>query len=43
VDAFRLKADGGGPKAAMRLFGYSITYVTAIFAAMAVDIVVRYH
>ncbi|MGO9557603.1 MAG: heme o synthase [Acidimicrobiales bacterium] len=43
VDAFRLKADGGSPKAAMRLFGYSITYVTAIFAAMAIDIVVRYH
>jgi protoheme IX farnesyltransferase len=43
VDAFRLRADGGTPKAAMRLFGYSITYVTAVFAAMAIDIVVRFH
>jgi protoheme IX farnesyltransferase len=43
VDAFRLKAAGGSQKAAMRLFGYSITYVTVIFAAMALDIVVRYH
>jgi protoheme IX farnesyltransferase len=42
-DAFRLKRDGGTPKAAMRLFGYSITYVTVLFAAMALDIVVRYH
>jgi protoheme IX farnesyltransferase len=43
VDAFRLRSEGGTPKAAMRLFGYSITYVTAVFLAMAVDIVVRYH
>ncbi len=43
VDAFRLKAAGGTPKAAMRLFGYSITYLTVIFAAMALDVVVRYH
>lgn len=43
VDAVRLRVDGGTPKAAMRLFGYSITYVTAIFVAMAVDVVVRYH
>ncbi len=42
VDAFRLKADGGTPKAAMRLFGYSITYVTALFMAMGVDVLVRY-
>jgi len=34
---------GGTPKAAMALFKYSITYVTVIFAAMAVDTLVRYH
>ena len=28
---------------AMRLFKYSITYVTVLFAAMAVDVVVRFH
>lgn len=33
----------GTPAAAMRLFKYSITYVTLIFAAMAVDVVVRVH
>ncbi|MHB8456499.1 MAG: UbiA prenyltransferase family protein, partial [Acidimicrobiales bacterium] len=43
VDAFRLRADNGTPKAAMRLFGFSITYITAIFAAMAIDVLVRYH
>jgi protoheme IX farnesyltransferase len=43
VDAVRLRLAGGTPKAAMRLFGYSITYVTALFAAMAIDIVIRYH
>ena len=40
--AFRLRI-GGTPKAAMALFKYSITYVTVIFAAMAVDTLVRYH
>jgi len=29
-------------KAAMRLFGYSITYITLLFAAMAIDVLVRY-
>ncbi len=43
IDAVRLKFEGGSPKAAMRLFGYSITYVTVVFVAMAVDVVVRYH
>ena len=28
---------------AMRLFGYSITYLTLLFVAMAVDVLVRYH
>jgi protoheme IX farnesyltransferase len=28
--------------AAMRLFSYSITYITLLFAAMAVDVLVRY-
>ena len=30
------------PALAMRLFGWSITYVTLLFAAMAVDEVVRH-
>ncbi len=30
-------------KAAMRLFGYSITYLTLLFVAMAGDVLVRYH
>lgn len=30
------------PKLAMRMFGYSITYVTVLFAAMAVDQFVRF-
>ncbi|MGH9297561.1 MAG: heme o synthase, partial [Acidimicrobiales bacterium] len=41
--AFRLQADGGTPKAAMRLFKYSISYLTVIFGAMALDVLVRYH
>ena len=28
---------------AMRLFGYSITYLTALFVAMAADVLIRYH
>jgi heme o synthase len=43
VYAVRLRLDGGTVKAAMRLFGYSITYVTLIFAAMAVDVFVHVH
>jgi protoheme IX farnesyltransferase len=31
----------GTPAAAMRLFTYSITYVTLLFAAMALDVLVR--
>ncbi|MBI2706317.1 MAG: protoheme IX farnesyltransferase [Actinobacteria bacterium] len=30
------------PKSAMKLFGFSITYVTVLFAAMAVDVLVRF-
>ena len=30
------------PKVAMRLFAYSITYITLLFGAMAVDVVVRH-
>lgn len=37
VDVMRTES----PKSAMRLFGFSITYVTVIFAAMAVDVLVR--
>ncbi len=38
--AARLLVDSS-PKAAMRLFGYSITYITLLFGAMAVDQLVR--
>ncbi len=31
------------PKSAMRLFQYSITYLTLLFAAMAGDVLVRFH
>ena len=40
---FRLRREKGTPKSAMRLFTYSITYVTVVFVAMALDVVVRYH
>ena len=43
ADALRLRRDGGTAKSAMRLFTYSITYVTVIFAAMAVDVFVHVH
>jgi protoheme IX farnesyltransferase len=43
ADALRLRRDNGTPKSAMRLFGYSITYITVVFGAMAVDAIVRYH
>jgi protoheme IX farnesyltransferase len=42
ADALRLRREGGTPKSAMRLFRYSITYVTVVFVAMAVDVLVRY-
>ena len=38
--AVRLLSDAS-PKAAMRLFGWSITYITLLFGAMAVDQLVR--
>ena len=34
--------DDSSPKMAMRLFGYSITYITLLFGAMAVDQLVRF-
>ncbi len=40
VDAHHDKAD---VKEAMKLFHFSITYLTALFVAMAVDVLVRYH
>jgi heme o synthase len=43
ANAIRLRLDGGTVKAAMRLFKYSITYLTVIFAAMAVDVFVHVH
>jgi protoheme IX farnesyltransferase len=43
ADAFRLRRDGGTTKSAMRLFSFSITYVTVIFVAMAVDVFVHVH
>ena len=39
--SLRLARDGG-PARAMGLFGYSITYLTLLFLAMAVDILVRH-
>ena len=30
------------PKRSMRVFAYSITYVTILFGAMAIDVLVRY-
>jgi protoheme IX farnesyltransferase len=41
--AVRLRRSGGSVKAAMALFKYSITYLTVIFGAMAVDVLVRAH
>lgn len=45
--AYRLFADAHHDKAsvkdAMKLFHFSITYLTALFVAMAVDVLVRYH
>ncbi len=42
VHAFRLQKEQTAGSA-MRLFRYSITYVTILFAAMLVDVVVRFH
>ncbi len=38
ADALRLRRENGTPKSAMRLFTYSITYITVVFVAMAVDV-----
>jgi protoheme IX farnesyltransferase len=43
ADAVRLRLDGGTVKAAMRLFKYSISYLTLIFTAMAVSVFVHVH
>lgn len=40
VEAVRLHRDQS-PKQAMRLFGWSITYVSLLFGAMALDVLVR--
>jgi protoheme IX farnesyltransferase len=39
----RARSDKATTRDAMRLFGYSITYLTLLFVAMAGDILVRYH
>ena len=39
--AVQLRNDAS-PKLAMRLFGYSITYITLLFGAMALDTLVRH-
>ena len=39
----RARADGAIGRDAMRLFGYSITYLTVLFVAMAGDVLVRSH
>jgi protoheme IX farnesyltransferase len=40
ASALRLQRDGS-PERAMRLFAWSITYVTLLFGSMAVDTLVR--
>lgn len=37
------RADRASVAKAMRLFGFSITYLTLLFVAMAADVLVRYH
>jgi protoheme IX farnesyltransferase len=37
------RADQASVAKAMRLFGFSITYLTLLFVAMAADVLVRYH
>ena len=37
------RAGGDVGKESMRLFGYSITYLTLLFAAVAADVLVRHH
>jgi protoheme IX farnesyltransferase len=39
----RARRDQAGGADAMRLFKYSITYLTALFVVMAVDVLIRYH
>ncbi len=41
--AVELRRKNGAPKAAIAMFKYSITYVTVVFGAMALDVLVRYH
>ena len=40
--ALRLRADAANGRAAIRLFRYSITYLTLLFAAVAIDALVRF-
>ena len=42
VRALRLRADAADGRAAIRLFRYSITYLTLLFAAVAIDALVRF-
>ena len=42
VGALQLRADAGNGRAAIRLFRYSITYLTLLFAAVAADALVRF-
>ncbi|HLK45234.1 MAG TPA: UbiA family prenyltransferase, partial [Acidimicrobiales bacterium] len=37
------RADRADVARAMKLFGFSITYLTLLFVAMAADVLVRYH
>jgi protoheme IX farnesyltransferase len=41
-DALRLRADAADGRAAIRLFRYSISYLTLLFAAVAVDAILRF-
>ncbi len=42
LGALRLRADAANGRAAINLFRYSITYLTLLFAAVAVDALVRF-
>jgi len=42
LGALRLRADAANGRAAINLFRYSITYLTLLFAAVAVDAIVRF-
>jgi protoheme IX farnesyltransferase len=42
LGALRLRADASSGRAAIRLFRYSISYLTLLFAAVAADAILRF-